>query len=198
MRPAFLAVSAVALFSIGTAFSLQAIRPPAPTEPAVPEAVAAAPPGAVNSEVDERSVKAAAVPASDATAPPVVRVKTVRIEPERPAAAAKQQASTAAEVTQQEPATGGDQSAISPAAEKPNALQAPTPEAESMGAAPAPRVRTARAKPPVVIAKRTSHRKRKQDQFASDDVAKDPLSYAPKEPGPESLNPLGKLLSGTR
>ena len=61
---------------------------------------------------------------------------------------------------------------------------------------PAPRVRTARAKPPVVAAKRTSHRKRKPEQLAGDDAAKDALGYAPKEAGPESLNPLGKLLSG--
>jgi hypothetical protein len=62
---------------------------------------------------------------------------------------------------------------------------------------PPARVRTARAHSPVVTAKRTRS-KRKLEQLAGDDAVKESLSYAPKEAGPESLNPLGKLLSATR
>jgi hypothetical protein len=125
-----------------------------------------------------------------------VRVKTVRIEPERPLGTTEaEQAARAAEVQQQDAATANDQPAIAPAGERAAALKTVTPQAVTANEEPPPRVRTARAKSPVVTAK-TTRAKRKQERLARDDAAKEPLSYAPKEAGPESLNPLGKLLSG--
>ena len=198
MRLALLAVSSTTLLAIGTALSVQAILPPAPHHPAIREAVVPpAPAPAVKTEANEQTAKAAAGSLSEPTAPTVVRVKTVRIEPERPLGTTEaEQAAVAAESPQQETASAGEQPAISPVRDRAAALKAVTPEAESVEASPAPRARTTRAKPPVVAARRTSHRQRKQEQVAGDDVAKDTLSYAPKEKGPESLNPLGKLLSG--
>jgi hypothetical protein len=194
MRPLLLAVSATTLLAIGTAFSLQAIRPPAPNLSAVPEAVAASPPPAVNSEIDNRTAKAAAVPVNEPTAASVVRVKTVRIEPERPLGTTEaEQAARAAEVLQQEAATANDQPAIPPASERAAALKTLTPQAVTANEELPSRLRTARAKSPAVTGK-TTRAKRNLEQL--DDAAKDTLSYAPKEAGPESLNPLGKLLSG--
>jgi hypothetical protein len=196
MRPFLLAASATTLLAIGTAFSLQAIRPPAPNLSAVPEAVAASPPPAVNSEIDKNTAKAAAVPVNEPTAASVVRVKTVRIEPERPLGTTEaEQAAAAAEVQQQDAATVNDQPAMSPASERAAALKTVTPQAVTANEELSSRLRTARTKSPVVPAKGT-RAKRKLEQLAGDDAGKDPLSYAPKEPGPESLNPLGKLLSG--
>jgi hypothetical protein len=193
MRPLLLAVSATTLLAIGTAFSLQAIRPPAPNLSAVPEAVAASPPPAVNSEIDDRTAKAAAVPVNEPTAAGVVRVKTVRIEPERPLGTTEaEQAARAAEVQQQEAATAN---AIPPASERAAALKTVTPQAVTANEELPSRLRTARAKSPVATGK-TTRAKRKLEQLAGDDATKDTLSYAPKEAGPESLNPLGKLLSG--
>jgi hypothetical protein len=198
MRPLLLAVSATTLLAIGTALSVQAIRPSAPNLPAVPEPAAASPPPAVNSEIDKATAKAAAVPVNEPTAAAVVRVKTVRIEPERPLGTTEaEQAASAAEIQQQEGATANDQPAISSASERAAALKAVTPQAVTTNDRPPARVRTARAHSPVVAAKRTRS-KRKLEQLAGDDAVKESLSYAPKEAGPESLNPLGKLLSGTR
>ncbi|MEA2758855.1 MAG: hypothetical protein QOH65_1468 [Methylobacteriaceae bacterium] len=196
MRPLLLAVSATALLAIGTALSVQATRPPAPNLPAVPEAVAAAPPPVVNSEIAKPTAQAAAVPVSEPTAASVVRVKTVRIEPERSLGTTEaEQAASAAEVQQQDAATANDQPAIPPAGGRAAALKTVAPQAVTANEEPPPRVRTARAKSPVVTAKGT-RAKRKLEQLAGDDAGKESLSYAPKEPGPESLNPLGKLLSG--
>jgi hypothetical protein len=150
----------------------------------------------VNGEIDKHTAKAAAVPVNEPTAASVVRVKTVRIEPERPLGTTEaEQAASAAEVRQQDAAAASDQPAIPPASERAAALKTVTPQAVTANEELASRVRTARAKSPVVTAKGT-RAKRKQEQLAGDDAAKEPLSYAPKEAGPESLNPLGKLLSG--
>jgi hypothetical protein len=151
----------------------------------------------VNSELDERSVKAAAAPVKEPTAPTVVRVKTVRIEPERPLGTTEaEQAAAAADVQQQEAATANDQPAMPSAGKSAAALSAATPEAATERVSPRPRVTSAHAKSRAVVARSASRAKRKVDQLAGDDVAKDPLSYAPRDAGPESLNPLGKLLSG--
>lgn len=200
-----LALSATGLLAVGTALSFQAMRVPAPSElgasrAAGPQAVAAAPPAAASRDADRPSLNVAVAPVTEPSAPTIVKVKTVRIEPELPVTGTEgdQQASTMPEVQQPETTTVDDQSTTPPAAERTAALKARAPGAESTSDLPAPRLRTGRAKLPAVAAKRTSHRKRKQEELAGDDVAKDTLSYAPKEPGPESLNPLGKLLSGTR
>jgi hypothetical protein len=196
MRPLLLAVSSTTLLAIGAALSIQAIPPPAPNLLAIPEAVAASPPSAMNGEIDKHTAQAAAVPVNEPTAASVVRVKTVRIEPERPLGTTEaEQAARAVEVQQQNAATANDQPAIPPAGERAAALKTVTPQAVTTNEELASRVRTTRAKSPVVTAK-TTRAKRKQEQSAGDDAAKEPLSYAPKEPGPESLNPLGKLLSG--
>jgi len=196
MRPAFLAVSATALLALGTALCVQAVLPGPATPPAVAKAVAAAP--ALSGDAEQSSVKPAPVPVSEPTTAAVVRVKTVRIDPELPAptiSEAEQSTSSAAEMKPGETATG-EGTAASPARVR---AAAPTNASADVAAdedASSPRLRTARTKPQV--AKRTSHHRRRQQQLAGDDVAKEPLSYAPKEAGPESLNPLGKLLGGTR
>jgi hypothetical protein len=199
MRPALLAVSATALLAIGAALSVEAVRSGPSTSPVIAEAVAATP--AVNDDASERSVKSAAVPVSQATTAAVVRVKTVRIDaelPAPPATEAEQEASLATEMQPQETAAG----ALPATSASRDRAAAPKPaDSQPVAANDAPppaRARSARTKPQVVAVKRTSHRKHKQEQLAGDGAPKDALGYAPKEKGPESLNPLGKLLSGTR
>jgi hypothetical protein len=196
MRPLLLAISATALLATGTALSVQVMRLPAPELPAAPEAVAAAPAPALNSEIEKHTAQAAAVPANEPTAASVVRVKTVRIDPERPLGTTEaEQAASAADLQRQDAATADDQSGTSPASEAAAGPKTVTPAAASAENRPVSRVRTARAKPPLVSAKRMAHVRRKRES-APDDAANTSLSYAPKESGPESLNPLGKLLSG--
>ncbi|MBV8851131.1 MAG: hypothetical protein JOZ16_16275 [Methylobacteriaceae bacterium] len=194
MRFAFLALAAIALLTTGAALSFHALQTPVASVP-VAEAVAEAPAPTAATATNEAAVTQSAVePVNEPIAPSVVRVKTVRIEPVLPATApeGEPQAAAASEAPQPE-ANAGDQSATLPAPQRTSALKAVTPDAED---SPAPRARTARARQPVAAAKTTSQRKRKPEEAAGDDAAKQPLSYAPKEAGPESLNPLGKLLGG--
>jgi hypothetical protein len=196
MRPALLAVAATALLATGTALSVQAIRLSSPDLPAAPEAVAASLPPAINSEMEKHTAQAAAVPVSEPTAASVVRVKTVRIDPERPLGTTEaEQAASAADLKRDEAATAKDQSGASPVNEAAAAPNTVTPQSGTAEDRPVSRVRTARAKSPLVSAKRTAHVRRKRE-LAPDDAANTSLSYAPKESGPESLNPVGKLLSG--
>jgi hypothetical protein len=196
MRPLLLAISATALLVTGTALSVQAIRLSSPDVPAAPEAVAASPPPALNSEVEKHTAQAATVPVNEPTAASVVRVKTVRIDPERPLGTTEaEQAATAADLKREEAATANDQSGASPVSEAAAAPNTVTPQSGTAEDRAPSRVRSARAKPPVVSAKRTAHIRRKRE-LAGDEAAANSLSYAPKESGPESLNPLGKLLGG--
>jgi hypothetical protein len=206
MRPALLAVSATTLLAIGTSLALQAIRPPATDLRTTPAAIAAAP-SAVRTEVEARAVQAAAGPASEPRAAAVVKVKTVRIDPQLPPPAppVEPTAAPAADIRQPEAAALPGAQADEPATSRlrtratpPAAHAAAAPEEQSIKASPRPRMRTAHAKLPEITGKRASRAKRTADQLAGDDVAKDSLSYAPKEAGPESLNPLGRLLTGTR
>lgn len=196
MRSLLLAISATALLATGTALSVQVIRLSAPEVPAASEAVAAAPAPAVNSEIDKHTAQAAAAPVDEPTAASVVRVKTVRIDPERPLGTTQaEQAASAADLQRQEAATANDQSGASPVSEAAALPKTVTPNATAADDRPVSRARSARAKSPVVSAKRAAHVRRKREP-APDDAANTSLSYAPKESGPESLNPLGKLLSG--
>ncbi|MBV9066818.1 MAG: hypothetical protein JO004_13770 [Methylobacteriaceae bacterium] len=196
MRPLLLAISAAALLTTGTALSVQVIRLSAPEVPAAREAVAASPAPALNSEIEKHTAQAAAVPTNEPTAASVVRVKTVRIDPERPLGTTQaEQAASAADLQRQDAATANDQSGTPPVSEAAAAPKTVTPPAASAEDRAVSRVRTARAKSPVVSAKRTAHVRRKREP-APDDATNTSLSYAPKEAGPESLNPLGKLLGG--
>ena len=133
-----LALSATGLLAVGTALSFQAMRVPAPSElgasrAAGPQAVAAAPPAAASRDADRPSLNVAVAPVTEPSAPTIVKVKTVRIEPELPVTGTEgdQQASTMPEVQQPETTTVDDQSTTPPAAERTAALKARAPGAES-------------------------------------------------------------------
>jgi hypothetical protein len=181
VRIFFLAGSAATLLAVGTALSFQAGRSPALSVPALPLTVAAAPP-ASNAPRDGDAA-APAGPVERPTAAPVILVRSIRVEPERPPLKpdAERQAPVvrAVGVQQQETTPTTEQSAA-PAV----ALAAASPEL------PAHQVKRA-----VVAAQRSPHRKRRLRVAAADRAASGPEMPALQRPGPESLNPLGKLLT---
>jgi hypothetical protein len=187
VRIFFLAGSAATLLAVGTALSFQAGRSPALSIPALPLTVAAAP-AASNAETDGDAA-APAGPVERPTAAPVILVKSVRVEPERPPLKpdAERQASApvaAAGVQQQETTATSEQSAPPAVAQA-----AASPEL------PAHKARAHQVKRVVVGAKRSPHPKRKLRLAAADRIASGPEMPAVQRPGPESLNPLGKLLT---
>jgi hypothetical protein len=174
MHNLFLSVSAITLLATGMAFSVQAIRSPA----------AAPPPAAVTAEVAANAQQAPSSAASEEQPQSLsfVRVKTIRVEPPPPPSTPPimvelQQQDTLAPTT-----TLSDQSVAVP----------PSPPTHTVRAAP--QAHAAR----LVTVKRTSRAKRKVRVVAADVDASAGRVQAAIEPGPESLNPLGKLLSGSR
>jgi outer membrane biosynthesis protein TonB len=184
VRIFFLAGSAATLLAVGTALSFQAGRSLALSVPALPLTVAAAPP-ASNAPTDGDAA-APAGPVERPTAAPVIVVKSIRVEPERPPLKpdAERQAPTpvAAGVQQQETTPTSEQPA-------PPAVAAASPELLAQKA------RAHQVKSAVVGAKRSPHPKRKLSLAAADRTASGPEMSAIQRPGPESLNPLGKLLT---
>jgi hypothetical protein len=187
VRIVLLAVSAISLLAIGTGLSFQVSRSSIASPPVVAAAAATAPSlPAGDIAVDEDVAKVPAAPAEQPTAATVVRVRTVRIDPERP------------------PTRADDGQDVAASAEAPPPESARTDNTSGMPriapSAPAPVSRThrpaaARDKPRFVVLRKSSHAHRKTAVPADSPAANDSLSYAPKEPGPESLNPLGKLLT---
>jgi hypothetical protein len=184
VRILFLAGSAATLLAVGTALSFQAGRSPALGVPALPLTLAAAPP-ALNAQTDGDAA-APAGPMEPPTAAPVILVKSIRVEPERPPLKpdAERQAPTpvAAGVQQQETTPTSEQSA-------PPAVAAASHEL------PAHKARAHQVERVVVAAKRSPHAKRRLRVAAADRAASGPEMPAVQRPGPESLNPLGKLLT---
>jgi hypothetical protein len=185
VRIFFLAGSAATLLAVGTALSFQAGRSPALSVPALPLTVAAAPP-ASNAPRDGDAA-APAGPVERPTAAPVILVKSIRVEPERPPLKpdAERQAPApvaAAGVQQRETTPTGEQPA-------PPAVAAASPEL------PAHKARAHQVERVVVAAKRSPHAKRRLRVAAADRAASGPEMPAVQRPGPESLNPLGKLLT---
>jgi hypothetical protein len=186
VRIFFLAGSAATLLAVGTALSFQAGRSPALSVPALPLTVAAAPPASNAPRDGDAAVPAG--PVERPTAAPVILVKSIRVEPERPPLKpdAERQAPVvrAAGVQQQETTPTPEQSAP-PAV----ALAAASPEL------PAHKARAHQVKRAVVAAQRSPHPKRRLRVAAADRAASGPEMPALQRPGPESLNPLGKLLT---
>jgi hypothetical protein len=185
VRIFFLAASAATLLAVGTALSFQAGRSPAPSVPALPLKVAAAP--LASNVPTDGDPAAPAGPVQRPTAAPVILIKSIRVEPERPPLKpdAERQAPTpvaAAGVQQRETAPTREQPA-------PPAVAAPSPEL------PARKARAHQVKRAVVAAKRSPHPKRRLRVAAADRAASGPEMPAVQRPGPESLNPLGKLLT---
>jgi hypothetical protein len=183
VRIFFLAGSAATSLAVGTALSFQAGRSPTLSVPALPLTVAAAP-AASNAETDGDAA-APAGPVERPTAAPVIVVKSIRVEPERPPLKpdAEREAPVAvAGVQQRETTRTSEQPA-------PPAVAAASPEL------PAHKARAHQVKRAVVAAKRSPHPKRKLRLAAADRTASGPEMPAVQRPGPESLNPLGKLLT---
>jgi hypothetical protein len=182
VRVIFLAASATTLLAVGTALSFQAGRSPGVDVPVLSDAVAA-PQSAPDPNIEAVGGAAAAGPvqAEQATAAPVIRVRSIRVEPERPP--------LTADVAPQPAAADSDQqqsAAVQPA---------PAPVLKSP-VLPARRAGTIHAKRAVAVANRSAHPRRKLRLASADRAgAGDELPAAPVKPGPESLNPLGKLLT---
>jgi hypothetical protein len=184
VRIFFLAGSAATLLAVGTALSFQAGRSPALSVPALPLTVAAAPPA--SDAPRDGHAAAPAGPVERPTAAPVILVKSIRVEPERPPlkpdAERQAPAPVAAGIQQQETTSTHEQPA-------PPAVAAASPES------PAHKARAHQVKRVVVAAKRSPHAKRRLRVAAADRPASGPEMPAVQRPGPESLNPLGKLLT---
>jgi hypothetical protein len=187
VRIFFLAGSAATLLAVGTALSFQAGRSPAPSVPARPLTVAVAPP-ALNAQTDGDAATPAG-PVERPTAAPVIVVKSIRVEPERPPlkpdAERQAPAPVAAAGVQQQETTPTTEQSAPPAV----ALAAASPEL------PAHKARAHQVKRAVVAAQRSPHPKRRLRVAAADRAASGPEMPALQRPGPESLNPLGKLLT---
>ena len=173
MRIFFLAGSAATLLAVGTALSFQAGRSPALSVPALPLTVAAAPTG----------------PVQRPTAAPVILVKSIRVEPERPPlkpdAEREAQAPVAAAGVQQQETTATTEQSAPPAVA----------QAAASHELPAHKARAHQVKRAVVAAQRSPHPKRRLRVAAADRAASGPEMSVVAKPGPESLNPLGKLLT---
>src|SRR6476469_4090246 len=129
------------------------------------------------------------VPADDGTVAPVIRVKTVRVDPE------------GVEVQEQRPAPEARQpetSMVDPStpsiAEEP-AAASPRRETDRASAVPTRITKSARTTRRVASSRRFATR-RKARQLSGEASASDgALSYAPRQPGLESLNPFYRLVS---
>jgi hypothetical protein len=188
MRIVLLTLSAATSLAMGAARSLQAGRLPAASPPAVPQAIAAV--AAVPApDYGGQAPTSISARADEGTVAPVIRVKTVRVDPE------------GVEVQEQPPAPEARQPEISivdpptsTLAEEPSAAM-PAPETARAPAMPIRMTKSARATRRVVNSRRFATR-RKARQLADEASASDgALSYAPRQPGLESLNPLGRLFS---
>jgi hypothetical protein len=186
MRILLLTISAAASLTMGAVLLLPARHVPAASPPAVHQAVAAAAlPAASEAGQASRSTSA---PAYDGTLAAVIRVKTVRVEPE---GAQVQERPPAPEATQPEtsmvdpstPSTADEPAAASPRRETDRASAVPTRITKS--------ARTTRR----VANRRRFATRRKARQQADEASASDgALSYA-QQPAPESLNPFDRLFS---
>lgn len=181
MRILLLAAAATGSLSLGAAASLQAVRTPAASPVGAPEGVALAAAPEPEQRADAQTPVVAEPQAEPAK---VVLVKTVRIGP-MPAPAAADEARAPVP----EPAR----------AEAPNAVPERAPPVQQAAVTvPAKDEQIDRAparegRPTVVVTRKPSHHKRRV-RVASRQVQEEEPA-APKQPGPESLNPLGKLLS---
>lgn len=190
MRIIFLAASATALLAVATAaLSVQAGRSPAVSGPALPQPVTAAPTLPAPDGQFEEAATLPSGPAEQPTAAPVIRVKSIRVEPERPPLTPPEP----------QPATAADNQERESAAIKQLSAALADSESRMAPAVPAQEARTNRIKRPVVVAKRSAHPKRKvklaSTERAAERAANADTPPAVAKPGPESLNPLGRLLT---
>jgi hypothetical protein len=187
VRIFFLAGSAATLLAVGTALSFQAGRSPARSVPALAVTVAAALP-ASNAQTDGDAA-APAGPVERPTAAPVIVVKSIRVEPERPPlkpdAEREAQAPVAAAGVQQQETTATTEQSAPPAVA----------QAAASHELPAHKPRAHQVKRAIVAAKRSAHPKPQLRLAAADRAASGPEMSVVAKPGPESLNPLGKLLT---
>jgi hypothetical protein len=181
MRIVLLTLSAATYLAIGTAMLFEAGRLPAASPPAVPQAipaVALAPPA----RTDELLASTLSEPAPSPTVAPVLRVKTVRVDPIPPPTEVEAQQQPTPEPQPAEASMVHDST--------------PTPANEPATTIPPRRAgRTHGAPTRLKTADRAAKRKIKlsADETSASDGA---LSYASRQPGlDESVNPLSRLFS---
>ena len=187
MRILLLTISAVISLATGAVLLLPVGRVPAASPPAVNQAIPAVAALPAPSQGGQASTFTSA-PADDGTVALVIRVKTVRVDPEgvevheqRPAPEARQ------------PETMVDPSTPS-IAEEP-AAASPRRETDRASAVPTRITKSARTTRRVASSRRFATR-RKARQLSDEASASDgALSYAPRQPGLESLNPFDRLFS---
>jgi hypothetical protein len=181
-------MSAAASLAMGAVLLLPAGDVPAASPPVVHQAISAVAAPPAPSQASQAATFTSA-PADDGTAP-VIRVKTVRVDPEgvevqeqRPASEARQPETGM--VDPSTPGVGAEPAAASPRRETHRASAVPTRITSS--------ARTTRR---VASSRRFATRKARQlaDEARASDGA---LSYAPRPPqlGLESLNPFERLFS---
>ena len=188
MHILLLTISAVISLATGAVLLLPVGRVPAASPPAVNQAIPAVAALPAPSQGGQASTFTSA-PADDGTVAPVIRVKTVRVDPE------------GVEVQEQRPAPEARQpetSMVDPStpsiAEEP-AAASPRRETDRASAVPTRITKSARTTRRVASSRRFATR-RKARQLSDEASASDgALSYAPRQPGLESLNPFDRLFS---
>jgi len=188
MRILLLTISAVISLATGAVLLLPVGRVPAASPPAVNQAIPAVAALPAPSQGGQASTFTSA-PADDGTVAPAIRVKTVRVDP---AGVEVQEQRRAPDARQPEPSRV-DASTPSMAEERADA--SPRRETDRASAVPTRITKSARTTRRVASSRRFATR-RKARQLSGEASASDgALSYAPRQPGLESLNPFDRLFS---
>jgi hypothetical protein len=188
MRILLLAISAVTSLATGAVLLLPAGNVPAASPPAVHQAVAAVAVLPAASEAGQASASTSA-PADHGTVAAVIRVKTVRVDPE----GAEVQEQPAAPQARQPETSMVDPSTPS-AAEEPAATLSRR-ETDRASAVPTRITKSARTTRRVAYSRRFATRRKARQQTDEASASDGALSYAPRQPGLESLNPFDRLFS---
>lgn len=186
MRILLLAISAVTSLATGAVLLLPAGNVPAASPPAVHQAVAAV---AVLPAASEAGQASASTSAPAGTVAAVIRVKTVRVDPE----GAEVQEQPAAPQARQPETSMVDPSTPS-AAEEPAATLSRR-ETDRASAVPTRITKSARTTRRVAYSRRFATRRKARQQTDEASASDGALSYAPRQPGLESLNPFDRLFS---
>jgi hypothetical protein len=185
MRILLLAISAVTSLATGAVLLLPAGNVPAASPPAVHQAVAAVAVLPAASDAGQASASTSA-PADHGTLAAVIRVKTVRVDPEG-AEVQEQPAAPQARQPETDPSTPS-------AAEEPAATLSRR-ETDRASAVPTRITKSARTTRRVAYSRRFATRRKARQQTDEASASDGALSYAPRQPGLESLNPFDRLFS---
>jgi hypothetical protein len=188
MRILLLAISAVTSLATGAVLLLPAGNVPAASPPAVHQAVAAVAVLPAASDAGQASASTSA-PADHGTLAAVIRVKTVRVDPE----GAEVQEQPAAPQARQPETSMVDPSTPS-AAEEPAATLSRR-ETDRASAVPTRITKSARTTRRVAYSRRFATRRKARQQTDEASASDGALSYAPRQPGLESPNPFDRLFS---